>query len=155
LNKNNSILLSEKVLLEKELNLCDKNNEDLRTKINILESDIDKTLNAKESEKLSNHGLKQTLIDINGKNDILEREIKKYKGDMTDLSNENVHLNDTFGDVKNKLTSTDKNVDDLRMLNASSNDELKSKVEELEGMKQNASDMALNFENELVLLNKS
>lgn len=155
MNKNNSILLSEKVLLEKELNLCDKNNEDLRTKINILESDIDKTLNAKESEKLSNHGLKQTLIDINGKNDILEREIKKYKGDMTDLSNENVHLNDTFGDVKNKLTSTDKNVDDLRMLNASSNDELKSKVEELEGMKQNASDMALNFENELVLLNKS
>jgi len=154
LNKNNGILLSEKVLVEKELKLCDKNNEDLRNKIGNLEINIDRERNGKESEKVTNHGLKQTLIDVNGKSNLLERENNKYKDDISDLTKENAHLNDTTNDVKNQLSSSEKNVDDLRNLNASANNDLKEKTQELENMKQDASDMTLNFEKELISLNK-
>lgn len=154
LNKNNSILLSEKLLLEKELKLCDKNNEDSRNKIRNLEINLDRETNAKESEKLTNHGLKQTLIDVSGKSDLLVRENKKYKDDMSDLIKEDTHLNDTTNDVKNQFISSEKNVDELRNSNALANSELNEKTQELENMKQDASDMTLNFETELISLNK-
>jgi len=91
---------------------------------------------------------------MNGKNDLLEREIKKYNDDMIALNNENSQLNDHACDVKNQYLLSEKNVDDLRNLNSSSSDELKAKMGNLEDMKQDASDMALHFENELVFLNK-
>lgn len=68
------MLLSEKKLLENELKLCDKNNEDTRMHIGVLELELDKEINAKEAEKLTNHGLKQNQIDLKGKFDLLERE---------------------------------------------------------------------------------
>jgi len=39
-----------------------------------MEMDLDREINAKEAEKLTNHGLKQNQIDLNGKFDLLERE---------------------------------------------------------------------------------
>lgn len=57
--KENNIIASEKKLLENELKLCDKNNNDAITYISNLETDLDKEINAKEAESLTNHGLKQ------------------------------------------------------------------------------------------------
>jgi len=57
--KENNIIESEKKLLENELKLCDKNNKDAVEYISNLETDLDKEINAKEAESLTNHGLKQ------------------------------------------------------------------------------------------------
>jgi hypothetical protein len=57
--KENNIIASEKKLLENELKLCDKNNNDAIKYISNLETDLDKEINAKEAESLTNHGLKQ------------------------------------------------------------------------------------------------
>lgn len=154
LNNNNNILEKEKLLLEGELNLFDIKNEDLRNKISILENDIDREINAKESEKSTNHGLKQKLIDTNGKIDILEREIKKLNCDESDLNKEKTHLNNEVNDGTNELLKSEKIVDDLRQLNDISYDQLKIKTENLEEMKQITSKMALDFEAELIDLNK-
>lgn len=54
--------------------MCDKNNEDARTHVETLEIQLDREDNANESEKLTNHGLKQNQIDLNGKFDLLEKE---------------------------------------------------------------------------------
>lgn len=57
--KENNIIASEKKILENELKLCDKNNNDAIIYISNLETDLDKEINAKEAESLTNHGLKQ------------------------------------------------------------------------------------------------
>jgi hypothetical protein len=74
LKKENDLLLSEKKLFESELKLCDRNCEDARMHVGVLEMNYDTEINAKESENLTNHGLKQNQIDLNGKFDLLERE---------------------------------------------------------------------------------
>jgi len=74
LKKENDLLMAEKKLLENELKLIDRNNEDARMHVGVLELDLDKEINAKEAEKLTNHGLKQNQIDLNGKFELLERE---------------------------------------------------------------------------------
>jgi hypothetical protein len=74
LKKENDLLLSEKKLFESELKLCDRNCEDARMHVGVLEMNLDTEINAKEAENLTNHGLKQNQIDLNGKFDLLERE---------------------------------------------------------------------------------
>lgn len=74
LKKENSIIVPEKKLLENELKLCDKNNNEAIIYITQSEVDLDKEINAKEAESLTNHGLKQTQIDLKGKYELLDRE---------------------------------------------------------------------------------
>jgi len=74
LEKNNNVLLVEKLLLENELKLCDKNNDDARKHLKEIETDLDIAINAAEAEQLTNHGLKQNQIDLKGKIDLLKRE---------------------------------------------------------------------------------
>lgn len=74
--------MSEKKLFDNELKLCDKNNSDAIIYISNLEDDLDQTINAKEAELLTNHGLKQSQIDLNGKSDLIEREYKNLTDNM-------------------------------------------------------------------------
>jgi len=100
------LLLSEKSLLDSELKLCDRNNEDVRKNIGVLEMNLDKEINAKEAEKLTNHGLKQNQIDLNGKFELLERESKNLNDNMFDLEKDNKHLINTLDDAKTQLQNS-------------------------------------------------
>jgi len=97
------MLSSEKKLFNCELNLCDKNNEDARKHLEILEIHLDKEINSVEAEKLTYHGLKQNKIDLNGKFELLEKEYKNLADNMFDMKKDNIHLIDTLDNTKKHL----------------------------------------------------
>lgn len=98
------MLSIEKKLFNCELNLCDKNNEDARNHLEILEIQLDKEINSKEAEKLDHHGLKQNKIDLKGKYELLEKEYKNLADNMVDIKKDNMHLVDTLDNTKKQLS---------------------------------------------------
>jgi hypothetical protein len=50
----------------------------------VLEIELDHEINTKEAEKNTNHGLQQNKIDLEGKVDILSREILNLNVTMDD-----------------------------------------------------------------------
>jgi len=136
LKKENNIMASEKILLNNELTLCDKNNDDAVNEISNLETDLNKTLNAKEAESLTNHGLRQNQIDLNGKNDLLDREYKNLTDNMIDLNNDNNHLSKTVENIESQLLNSNKDCDNLRTKNKLAYDDHLRRSTELENLKQ-------------------
>jgi len=112
------MLNSEKILLENELKLFDNNNNETRNHIEQMENKIDIETNAKQSEDLTNHGLKQNLIDLQGKHDLLQKEISNLQTTYEkDLKQENAHLNEILDKSKIELFESNKICDDLRAKN--------------------------------------
>lgn len=135
--------MSEKKLFDNELKLCDKNNSDAIIYISNLEDDLDQTINAKEAELLTNHGLKQSQIDLNGKSDLIEREYKNLTDNMIDLNKDNNHLNETLNNIKYQLLNSNTESDDLRLENKLADDNHLGKSIDLENLKQNTSKITL------------
>jgi hypothetical protein len=155
IKKNNEILESEKVLFSNELHLCDTNNLDARQHIKDLEENLDKEMNAKDAEQLTNHGLKQNTIDLNGKVNLLDREYSNLTVQMDDLQRENLHLKDSLANIQKQLFESNRVGEDLRRNNQIADDTNNAKIHELENMKQLTSSITLNYERELTHMNKN
>lgn len=156
LSKDNDMLASEKKLLENELNLIDNNNNDARNHIKVLENELDIELNGKEAEEQTNHGLKQNLIDLSGKIELLNKEL--FNLEITyekDLKQENLHLTENLDKTKMQLIESIKLCDELRANNNNADINLDKKINLLENMKQESSIITLGLENDLTNLNKT
>jgi hypothetical protein len=74
IKNNNSILIGEKDLLKNEVNLYDTKLTEATNYINALENSVETERKLKEECEKTNYLLKKSEIDLNEKNDLLERE---------------------------------------------------------------------------------